>query len=151
MLVLLLGSLPMKANADCGSYDNTYNIRLARLAMKDYYAYTNEGNDDLAKASLDNAQHELDLVSFSDMFECDDHWLVAEENVLEADVNTARMNRGDDKIDSFNVNGLRLALAVAYNNGAAKTHFSEYSALKARLRDFFAKIHHKYHSPESRD
>jgi hypothetical protein len=64
-----MSSAPVSVRAACGS-ETKYRINLADAFWKDYTAYNDEANEDMATASLKNMRHQLDIIKDNDMENC---------------------------------------------------------------------------------
>jgi len=136
---------PAIARADCNDF--AYNVDLAWHAYTDYDSYVEEGNDDMAQATLDNIQHWYDDAG-NDVMDCDgDRISNLHYYTIGARLDAREVDTKNDADLLFTDLQLMRQYGALQNGSLAGT----YAALKAILKQADAKLGIPYKSPDKDD
>jgi hypothetical protein len=152
-LALALACATMsQANAASSSCPAEYrtDLQLAARSIKEAGAYADEGQPDLASASMSNASHSLDMVSrdgdcpdvsWSRMF-FDLSWTVNKDQFQKPNGNT-------DQMVLIRLEILNLDMRGLYANGSSIINPDEYGSRKQFVKAESARLHVKFESWEN--
>jgi len=155
-LITALATIQAARADDCTSFNTTYNVGLAQIAMREYFAYSKEGSWDEADTELKLADHYMDVGNADTVTQnCPNRSTLLDIYKVQLDILNAQMHGHDvvanaKDVEPRDVSLMHDYLAFFYHEGGAQRDPIWYGAMKECLKDYYAKIHHPYKSPEDK-